>query len=207
VLRKTFLALLTASLVAAQFAGAPQPLPVVVLPAGARFTARMTQSIATVPALGPDRRAELTRSGQRFHALLVTPIVDAANRVRMPAGTLVEGRIVTLSPGQGVRPPRVDLTVERLCNRPLRARVVDPPVDRIERQRTRQSFAGATFAWLFMGTICFGMPGFMLGSTVGSASGVVAETRSLVIEAWLSAGTIITVEVSEPAALGPACRV
>jgi hypothetical protein len=180
--------------------------PTLVLPAGARFTARMTESIATAPALGADRRAELTRRGQRFHALLVTPISDGNARVRAPSGALVEGRIVELRRGEGVRPPQLELAVDRLCNRPLSARVIDPPFDQVERERHPKSLEGATFAWLFLGTVCFGMPGFMLGTTIGSASGAVEKTRGLVNEAWLPAGTLLTVELTAPAALAPTCR-
>jgi hypothetical protein len=179
--------------------------PAGVLPVGTRLEARVTQSIGTVPAMGPDREADLTRRGQRFHALLVTPIVDSHERVRVPPGALVQGRIAALSRGQGVRPPHLELSIERLCHRPLRARVVDPPVTAIPHSIDRTTLAGATFSWLFMGAICFGVPGFMLGATVGSSGGAIAQTEEVVNEGWLSAGTVITIEVDAPAPLGPPC--
>jgi hypothetical protein len=49
------------------------------------------------------------------------------------------------------------------------------------------------------------MPGFMLGSTVGSTTGTVARTRSRTVEGWLSAGSVVSVVVEEPAALGASC--
>jgi hypothetical protein len=180
--------------------------PILELPSGARFTVRMTDSIGTTPALGADRRAELTRRGQRFRALLVTPISDATARVRAPTGALVEGRIVALRRGEGVSPPVLELAVDRVCNRPLRARVVDPPFDQVPRERSPKSLEGATFTWLFFGAICFGVPGFILGSTVGSVSGAVEKSRGLVNEAWLPAGTLLTVELTAPTALAPPCR-
>lgn len=191
-------------------AGAPSPSPLLApdgtLPSGTRLTARLTQPIGTSAALGPDRRAELTRRGEPFRALLVTPVVDGARRTRLPSGALVEGRITELSRGQGVRPARVELAVERVCGRPLRGAVVDPPIDRVANARTQRSMEGATTFWLLLGALAFGVPGLALGGTVGNVGGAVAQSHATVNDAWLAAGSDLIVELRAPMRVGPTCR-
>jgi hypothetical protein len=186
----------------------PPPLVTVgVLRPGMRLRARTTQSMATVAMLGPDRIAARTLPGQTFNALLMTPIEDLAGHTRVPVGALVEGRIDELSSGAGVRPPRIELSVERLCGRPLHARVLDPPLESFPRERDQNAIRGGTFAWLFIGGVAFGLPGLMLGSMVGGSTGAVHLATAPSVEGWMSAGTVLTLEVAETTKIVSRCAV
>jgi hypothetical protein len=166
----------------------------------------MTDSIGTARALGPDRTAEVTRRGQHFSALLVTTVADADGRLRVPRGARLSGRVADLARGRGATPPHVALTVEQLCGQPVHARVVDPPLEAIPRDEDEASVAGGTFAWLLMGGITFGMPGLLLGATLGQAAHTVDAAESRTVEGRIAAGTLITVELAAPLPLARPCR-
>jgi hypothetical protein len=129
--------------------------------------------------------------------MLVTRIADGSGHARVPEGALVEGRVTDLGRGEGVSAAHVALSIERLCGQPLRARVVDPPLEQVPHERNETAIEGATFAWLLIGSISFGLPGLMLGSTTGGATGATQKTRGRTVEGWLAAGTEITIEVDE----------
>jgi hypothetical protein len=166
----------------------------------------MTDSVGTAAALGPDKTAAVTRRGERFSALLVTPIVDAHGRARVPAGAVVGGRVAELARGKGVKPPHVALNVVALCGQPVRAHVVDPPLEAIPREHNDETVAGGTFAWLLLGGISFGMPGLLLGATVGQAAHTVEHEGARTVEGRIAAGTLITVELEQAAPLLRRCR-
>ncbi|MCU1282219.1 MAG: hypothetical protein JWM53_5765 [bacterium] len=186
------------SVAAAGAATAPADGASVVVPAKTRLTARMNRTIGTVRALGPDRVAELTRAGEEFTATVTTPIVDDDGRYSIPAGAILQGRVAALAPGVGARPARLELTAERLDGKELRAHVVSAEVELLPSSDLGKTADSAALAGILLGGIAFGLPGIMIGYGAGGTAAAVGAIQERRVEAWLSAGTLIAVELDEP---------
>jgi hypothetical protein len=186
--------LLLAVLVASDVAVAPDA----VLPEGAQLVARMNTTIGTRHALGVDRIADETRAGAPFAATIETTIVDEYGRTRLPAGAVLRGHITRVARGYGIQRAAIELAIDRIENRPLAARVVKSDVQQLE-----SSDAGAqvdtTVLWgMVVGGLVFGIPGVAIGHGFAGGLGAVKAVRAREVEAWLAAGSTITVELGEP---------
>jgi hypothetical protein len=171
----------------------------VALPAGTRIEARLNTSIGTARALGPDRISEVDRAGEDYAASVIDPVGQGCARI--DPGAVVHGRVVKLSPGKGVDPVKLELSAESLDGRPLRAHVVDPEPQKVERTDLGKSADSAAFAGILFGGIFFGIPGVMIGYGAGGAAATVATVQERRVEAWLPAGSTIEVELDEPLTL------
>jgi hypothetical protein len=169
----------------------------VVLPAGTRLTARMNRTIGTVRALGPDRVAELTRAGEEFTATVTTRLFDGDGRERLAPGAILHGRITALKAGVGLRPAQLELTAERLDGKELRAHVVSTEVQLVPSSELGEGAESAAFAGVLLGGIMFGLPGIIVGYGAGGSSAAVGAIQERRVEAWLSAGTSIEVQLDE----------
>ncbi len=170
------------------------------VPAGTRLSARMDTSIGTVAAIGPGRDADVTRAGEQYAASVTTPIFDVHGRERIPAGAILRGRVSALAAGVGAGRARIELTVDRLDGRPIRAHVVAAEIQRLPSHDAGKTADSTALAGIVIGGIAFGVPGVMIGyggAAAPAAAGVVQQRR---VEAWLSAGAMITVELDEPLA-------
>jgi hypothetical protein len=169
------------------------------LPAGTRLEARLNTSIGTARALGPDRISEVHRAGEDYAASVIDPV--GAGCARVAPGAVVHGRVVTLAPGKGVDPVKLELSADSLDGRPLRAHVVGPDPQKVESSDLGKAADSAAFAGILFGGIFFGIPGVMIGYGAGGAAATVSAVQERRVEAWLPAGTTIEVELDEPLTL------
>jgi hypothetical protein len=158
----------------------------------------MNTTIGTRPALGPDRVADVSHAGETFAATTTAPIFDASGRARVPPGAVVQGRVAVLKPGVGLRSPQLELAAERLDGRALKAHVVTNDVQQLPSTDLGASADSAAFAGALLGGIAFGIPGVVIGYAWGGGDAAVGVVRERRVEAWLSAGDLITVELEEP---------
>lgn len=176
-----------------------------VLPRGAQLTARMNTTIGTTASLGVDRIADETRAGAPFAATVETAVLDERGRVRLPPGAIVHGHVVRLSRGEGVHRAAIELAVDRLDARPIRARVVRSEVQQLPASDTGGAVDDTAFWGTVFGGIAFGLPGLAVGYAAGGSVGAVNATRARRVEAWQSAGSLITVELDAPLRLDRGC--
>ena len=169
-----------------------------VLPAGARLVARMNTTIGTTHSLGIDRIADETRAGAPFAATVETPVLDEGGRALLPAGALVHGHVARLERGSGVRRAVLELAVDRLDRRPLLARVVAADVEQLDNADAGAQVADTTFWGAVFGGIVFGIPGVAIGHGFAGTFGAVNAVRARTVEAWLSAGSLVTIELDAP---------
>ncbi|MGZ3439487.1 MAG: hypothetical protein ACXVDD_08220 [Polyangia bacterium] len=186
--------LLLAVLVASDVVVAPGG----VLPEGAQLVARLNTTIGTRRALSFDRIADETRAGAPFAATIETTIVDEYGRTRLPAGAVVRGHIVRVARGYGVRRAAIELAIDRLENRPLAARVVKSDVQQLENSDVGAEVDTTVMWGMVFGGLVFGIPGVAIGHGLAGGLGAVKAVRAREVEAWLAAGSLITVELGEP---------
>jgi hypothetical protein len=169
-----------------------------VVPAGTRLQARMNQTIGTVESLGPDRVADRTRAGEPFTATVEAPIVDETGRVLLAPGALVRGRITVLERGEGAGTPHVELAVDSLDGRPFDGRVAEVEVQRLVHEEAGRDVDSAAYSGALLGGLLFGVPGVFVGMAFGSSNAGVQAVRERKVEGWISAGSLITVELAAP---------
>lgn len=169
-----------------------------VLPEGTHLAARMNTTIGTTRSLGVDRIADATRVGAPFAATVDARIVDEHGRTQLPAGAILYGHVTRLERGEGVRHPKIELAVDRLDGRPLQARVTDAEVQDLPATDTATAAEATAFWGALFGGVVFGIPGVAFGYGFGGSAGAVNATRARRIEGWISAGSIIEVELEAP---------
>ncbi|HEX8950499.1 MAG TPA: hypothetical protein VF945_01575 [Polyangia bacterium] len=169
-----------------------------VLPAGARLVARMNTTIGTRHSLGVDRIADETRAGAPFAATVDGAVVDERGRTRLAAGALVHGHVARVERGHGVQRAVIELAVDRLDGRPLAARVVASDVQQLETADAGAQVDATTFWGTIFGGVVFGIPGVAIGHGLAGSFGAINAVRAREVEAWLSAGSLITVELDAP---------
>lgn len=173
-----------------------------VLPAGTRLVARMNTTIGTTRSLGVDRIADETRAGAPFAATVETTVVDADGRTRLAAGAIVHGHVARLERGEGGRRAVLELAVDRLDREPIAARVVASEVQQLDNADVGGEVDATTFWGMVFGGIAFGIPGVAIGHGMAGGLGAVNAVRARTVEAWLAAGSLISVELEEPLRLG-----
>ena len=177
-----------------------------VLPRGTELTARMNTTIGTTATLGVDRMADETRAGAPFAATVEATIVDEHGRTLVPAGALLHGHVARIHRGQGIERAGIELAVDRLERAPIDARVVASEVQQLEASGDVGGEVDATTFWgMLFGGIAFGVPGVAIGHGVAGSFGAVNATRARRVEAWISAGSLITIELDAPLRLGGRC--
>jgi hypothetical protein len=169
-----------------------------VVPAGQRLVARMNRSIGTRTSLGPGRFADVTAAGGEFAATVESAIVDRQGRTRLAPGAVVHGHVVSARRGLGLERAELELAVDRLDGRPLRARVTEADVQQVVSMQPEVHAYTLAFWGAIVGGVGFGIPGVVLGYYgSGSAAGLhVARARRT--DAWISAGSSITLELTAP---------
>jgi hypothetical protein len=169
-----------------------------VVPAGQRLIARMNRSIGTRSSLGPGRFADVTAAGGEFGATIESAIVDPQGQTRLAAGAIVQGHVVSARPGLGLERGVLELAVDRLDRRPLSARIISVDVQQVVSMQPELHAYTLAFWGAMVGGISFGIPGVVLGYYgSGSAAGIhVARARRT--DAWISAGSLITLELTAP---------
>lgn len=175
-----------------------------VVPAGERLVARMNRTIGTTPSLGPDRVADVTRAGGEFVATLETPVVDERGRARLTPGALVQGHVVRAERGQGLHAAKLELAVDRIDGRPIDARVAGVEVQQIASSSPATHVEGVAFWGALIGGLAFGIPGVAVGYGAGGSAAAVNAARARSTDAWISAGSLLTIELTAPLHLGPA---
>jgi hypothetical protein len=185
-------------LVVAVSIGAAVVAPGGVLPPGARLVARMNTTIGTAHSLGVDRIADVTRDGEPFAATVDAAIVDDDARVRVPPGAVLHGRVTHLERGEGIRRAQIELAVDRLETRDLTAHVVEAEVQQLELDDAGAQVDTTTFWGMWVGGIMFGIPGIAIGHGLAGSYGAVNAVRARQVEGWISAGSLITVELDKP---------
>ena len=193
--------LLLAVLVAADVAVAPGG----VLPRGTHLSARMDTTIGTTHSLGVDRIADETRAGAPFAATVETAIVDEHGRTLVPAGALLHGHVARLRRGHGIERAVIELAVDRLERAPVAARVVASDLQQLEHGDVGGEVDTATFWGMVVGGIVFGVPGVAIGHGLAGGFGAVNATRARQVDGWISAGSLITVELDAPLSVGGRC--
>ncbi len=173
-----------------------------VLPAGTRLVARMNTTIGTTRSLGVDRIADETRAGAPFAATVESTVVDEHGRTLLPAGAIVHGHVARLARGSGVKRAVLELAVDRLDRAPLDARVVESEVQQLDNADVGAQVDATAFWGTVFGGIAFGIPGVAIGHGLAGGFGAVNAVRARTVEAWLSAGSLITIELDEPLSLG-----
>jgi len=169
-----------------------------VLPEGARLVARMNTTIGTTRSLGVDRIADETRAGAPFAATVETTVVDDQGRTLLPAGAILHGHVARLARGSGVKRAVLELAVDRLDRTPLSAHVAENEVQQLDNADTGGQVDVTTFWGTVFGGIAFGIPGVAIGHGLAGSLGAVNAVRARTVEAWLSAGSLITIELDAP---------
>jgi hypothetical protein len=173
-----------------------------VLPRGARIVARMNTSIGTRRSLGVENIADETRAGAPFAATVDERVVDEHGATELPPGALLHGHIQRIERGHGVQRAVIELAVDRLDARPLEAHVVAAEVQQLPATDAGAEVDTTTFWGMLVGGLVFGVPGVAVGHGLAAGFGAVNTVRARVVEAWISAGSPITVELDEPLRIG-----
>ena len=179
--------------------------PAGVVPEGARLVARMNTSIGTAPALGVDRIADETRAGAPFAATVETRVVDEHGQMRLAAGAILHGHVAKMARGEGVGRAVIELAVDRIDQRPLEAHVVALEVQQLPGSDPGTPVDATSFWGAFVGGMAFGVPGVAVGHGLGGGLGAVNAARAHRVEAWVEAGSQVTVELDAPLRLGGRC--
>jgi hypothetical protein len=169
-----------------------------VLPRGARLVARMNTTIGTTQSLGVDRIADETQAGAPFAATIEANMVDENGTVRLPRGAVLRGHIARIATGHGIQRGTIELAVDRLDTRALAAHVVEADVQQLPYSDTGAQVETTTFWGMLVGGLVFGTPGVSIGHGFAGALGSVNAVRAREVEAWISAGSLITVELDAP---------
>jgi hypothetical protein len=147
--------------VALQSAVAPAP---VVIPAGTSITVRLRQRLSSASAT----------PGERFEAALEEPLV-AGDQVVVPAGTLVEGHVVSAHhSGRLHHPGQLGLTLDNLIvdqhSIPLATSEVAAR-GKSHKKRNWGWIGGGTGGGAAIGALAGGGTGALIGSGIGAAAG------------------------------------
>ena len=169
-----------------------------VLPEGARLVARMNTNIGTAAALGVDRIADETKAGAPFAATVETSVVDDRGRTRLAPGAILHGHVAKVERGEGVRHAVIELAIDRLDQHPVAARVVDVEVQQLPGSDPGTPTDATSFWGALVGGMAFGIPGVAIGHGFGGGVGAVNAVRARTVEAWVQAGSPITVELDAP---------
>jgi hypothetical protein len=172
-----------------------------VLPGGARLVARMNTSIGTAAALGVDRIADETKKGAPFAATVQTSVVDEHGRARLAPGAILHGHVTKVARGEGVRRAVIELAIDRLDQRPLVAHVAELDVQQLPGSDPGTPTDATSFWGALVGGMAFGIPGVAIGHGFGGGVGAVNAVRARTVEAWIEAGSPLTVELDEPLSL------
>lgn len=172
--------------------------PAGVVPAGARLTARMNTTIGTTQSLGVDRIADETKAGAPFAATVETGVVDERGQTRLAKGALLHGHVSKVVRGEGIRRAQIEVTVDHLDARPIDARVIALDVQQLPASDPGAPVDTTSFWGAMMGGIAFGIPGVAIGHGFGGSFGAVNAVRARQVEGWVSAGSLITVELAAP---------
>lgn len=147
----------------ASSASAPAPAPLII-PAGTSITIRLQQPLSSASAV----------PGERFQAVLEEPLV-AGDRVVVPAGTRVEGHVVSARhSGRLHHPGQLALTLDSL--------IVDQhtiPLATSQMAARGKSHKKRNWAWIgggagggaAIGALAGGGTGALIGTGVGAAAG------------------------------------
>jgi hypothetical protein len=173
-----------------------------VLPRGARLVGRMNTTIGTRPSLGVENLADETRAGAPFAPTVDAPLVDERGATELAPGALLHGHIQRIERGHGVQRAVVELAVDRLDTRPIVAHVVDVEVQQLPATDAGAEVDTTTFWGMLVGGMVFGVPGVAVGHGMAAGFGAVNTVRARVVEAWIAAGSSITVELDEPLPIG-----
>lgn len=191
-------------LLAVVMASATVVAPDGVVPERTELVARLARNVATTARpLGPDRIAEVTRKGGEWTATLEAAVVDQHGRVRLPAGAVVSGHVVRAEPGFGLARGKLELAVDRIERRPVRARLVGLDVQQIVSTDPGTHVESVAFWGALMGGVAFGIPGVAIGYGAGGLSAGFNAASQRRTDGWLSAGTLLTLELEAPLVLAP----
>ena len=168
----------------------PAPIPVTV-PTGALMDVEFLQHLSSHDS----------QAGQEFSARVVDPVM-LDGRVAIPAGSIISGTVTEAKPAKKVGGrSRLSLDFD-LIELPTGHRY---PIHVIFSQKGKSStgrdvaiIGGATVGGAILGHQVDGDKGKEIGAIVGAIAGAIAasETRAKPVE--LAAGTVMTLEVSEP---------
>lgn len=176
-----------------------------VLPRGARLVARMDTTIGTTHTVGVDDVADETRAGAPFAATLEATIVDEHGRTRLPAGAIVYGHVARVARGHGVERAKIELAIDRIERWPVVASVVASELQQLPATDEGVAVDTAAFWGMLFGGIAFGVPGVVIGHGMAGSYGAVNAVRARAVEGWISAGSLVTIELDEPLPLD-GCR-
>jgi hypothetical protein len=154
--------------VASQSPGEDQtsvPLPPsIVIPTGTVVTVRLQQRLSSATAM----------RGQRFDAVLEQPLISG-DRVVVPAGTLVEGHVVSARHSGRLHHPGVlSLTLDRLVINDREINLVTSDVvarGGSHKKRNWGFIGGGTGGGAVIGALAAGGKGALIGSGIGAAAG------------------------------------
>ena len=147
-----------------QASAKPSAAEPIIIPAGTSITVRLQQRLSSASAA----------RGERIEAVLQEPLV-AGNRVVVPAGTLVQGHVVSAHhSGRLHHPGEIGLTLDTLVldqrNIPLATSQV---VARggSHKRRNLGWIGGGTGGGALIGALAAGGKGALIGSGIGAAAG------------------------------------
>lgn len=179
----------------------PEPLPapppiepvietVNLVPAGTTIRAALSQPIGT-----------MSRVGDRFSAIVTSPLLTTGGAIVVPAGSVLSGRITAIDPAEyaGQR-ALIRVDVDRItvngATYPLNARIIDVDPDLPSPEKTRltaMAQAGAQTA-VILGRVYTDaeLQDGLKGRSLESANGTVISLGNGDIEPVLPAGSVVT---------------
>jgi len=183
----------------------PQPLPAPPPPEP------VIETVNSVP-MGTSMRVALTgtigttsRVGDRFSAIVTTPLLTAAGAVVIPTGAVVSGVITAIDPvGQAGSRGFIRLDVNRITvngvTRPLNATIVevDPDLPPAEKARLARLNGNGAETGVILGRIYTDseLREVLNGRTVVAGNGTVISLGNGDFEPALPAGTILTLRTT-----------
>ncbi len=203
-MRRLFLALGTALLLTTM-AAAQQPLS---LPAGTGVKMKLETPISTFTS----------KAGDTFAGRVTEPVI-VENKTVIPVGASVQGKVVSVSEPRRVRgTPTINLHPDKVTmpdgtTYAINAVVVDSDAHKTSvddegkihgagaTTKDKIEIAGGTAGGATLGAIAGGGKGFLIGATLG-ATATVVHWMTKRHDAYLPAGTVITMELSRPMAMG-----
>jgi len=170
------------------------------IPAGARFTTTLDQSLGT----------KISKSGDFFSATVSSPLYASDGSVVIPTGAKVDGHVTALDDSDNATEPAlIRLAFDRIRfngqSFPFSAAIVQSNVvktaDQSKTEKTKQIVIGGAVGAALGGLISGGdLKKIVIGGAIGAAAGSIVSLGTEV-NATLPAGSPMTLRVSQTAAL------
>lgn len=142
---------------------------------------------------------DLSRPGDRVRAHVAAPLVGRGGRILIPDGAPVEGHVTHAENGHGVTPPRLEVVFDRIivdgrilaingvvasADLELKSAGADPEI------AGRGRYSGAVIGLIFLG-----LPGAVIGYTVGGVGGGIKAIGDRAASLRLQSGSFLTLRL------------